>query len=64
MSPLALLLLWTSHMSNQMIAMSNLDNTLMIQSFEATIILLKMWLLLMIDSTTSDEIGVLVFSTR
>jgi len=40
-SPLALLPLWTFYMSNQMIAISDLGNTLIIQSFEVIAMLLK-----------------------
>ena len=64
MSPFALLLLWTSQISNYIITISNLGNTLIILSFKTTVILLKMWLFLIIVSTTSAEIGVLVFSKR
>ena len=64
MRPFTLLLLWTFQISNQMIAISDLDDTLITWSFKATVMLLKMWLLLMIVSTTSDEIEVLVFSKK
>jgi len=47
-----------------MIAMFDLGNTLMILDLDTTVVLLKMWLLLMIVSTISVEIGVLVFSRR
>jgi len=63
-SPLALLPLWTFYMSNQMIAISDLGNTLIIQSFEVIAMLLKIWLFLIIVSTTSNEIEVLVFSKK
>jgi len=61
---LVLLPLWTSQMSNQIIAMSDFRDTLIMQGLEVITILLKIWLLLIIDSTTSAEIGVLVFSRR
>jgi len=51
-------------MSNQIIAMSDFRDTLIMQGLEVITILLKIWLLLIIDSTTSAEIGVLVFSRR
>jgi len=63
-SPLALLPLWTFYMSNQIIAISDLGNTLIIQSFEVIAMLLKIWLFLIIVSTTSNEIEVLVFSKK
>ena len=49
-------------MSTQMIAISDLGNTLITCSFEASNKLLKIWLNLITDSTKSDEIGTLVFS--
>jgi len=64
MRPFTLLLLWTFQISNQMIAISDLGDTLITWSFKATVMLLKMWLLLMIVSTTSDEIKMLVFSKK
>ena len=51
-------------MSSQIIAMSDFGDTLMIYGFEATTMLLKIWLLLMMDLTTSVKIGVLVFSNK
>ena len=63
-SPFALLLLWTFQISNYTIIISNFSKLLMILSLEATIKLLKIWLLLMIVSTTSAIIGMLVFSRR
>ena len=63
-SPFVLLLLWTSHMSNQMIAISVLGNILMIQGFEATTMLLKIWLSLIIILTMFAEIEALVFFKR
>ena len=63
-SPFILLSLWMSHMSNQMIAMSDWRKTLMIWGFKVTTILLKIWLLLIISLTMSDKIEVLVFSNK
>ena len=64
MRPLVLLLLWTSQISSQIIVMLDFKETLIIQDLEAIAILLKMWLFLIMDLTTSAEIGVLVFSDR
>jgi len=64
MRPLALLLLWTSQMFSQIIIMSDLGDTLMMWSLEVITILLKVWLLLIMNLTISAEIGVLVFSNR
>ena len=47
-----------------MMAMSNFGETLIICSFETNAILLNIWFFLIIFSTTTDIIGVLVFSTR
>ena len=44
--------------------MSDSSDTLMMCGFEATMILLKIWLFLMIDSTILVKMGVLVFSNR
>jgi len=49
-------------MFSQIINMFDFSDTLIICSFEAIVMLLNIWLLLMIDSTTSAEMGVLVFS--
>jgi len=58
---LALLPLWTSQMSNQMITISDLGETLMMQGFEAIVILLNMWLFLMMVLTTLAEMEMLVY---
>ena len=63
-SPLVLLPLWTFQISSQIITMSDSSDTLMMCGFEATMILLKIWLFLMIDSTILVKMGVLVFSNR
>jgi len=62
-SPFALLTLWTSQMSTQIIAMSDLGDTLMMmQGLEANMMLLKMWFFLIKSSTMFEVIGVFVFS--
>ena len=52
---LALLLLWTSQISTQMINISNLDETLITYSFEVSTILLKIWFCFIISSTSLDK---------
>jgi len=59
MKLLALLLLWTSHISSQTIAISDLGETLIIWGFNAVDILLKIWLTLRIGSTMLELIGML-----
>ena len=61
---LALLPLWSFQMSSQIIAISDFEDTLIMWSLETIVILLNIWLLLMIDSTTWAKIGVLVFFNR
>jgi len=51
-------------MSSQIIAISDFRDTLIMQDLKVIAILLKIWLLLIIDLTTSAEIEVLVFSNR
>ena len=51
---LALLLLWTSQMSIQMIDMSDFGNTLMTHGLEASVMLLKIWFCLILSSTSLD----------
>ena len=51
---LALLSLWTSQMSIQIIDISNFSDTLMTCSFEASITLLKIWFCLMMFSTSLE----------
>ena len=51
-NPLALLLLWTSQISIQIINMSNFSNTLMTQSLETKVILSKIWFCLIMPSTS------------
>ena len=63
-SPFTLLLLETSQISNQMIVISDLGDTLIIWDFEVTTMLLKIWLFLMIILTKFAKIGVLVFFRR
>ena len=47
-----------------MIAISDLGDTLITWSFKATVMLLKIWLLFIIVSTTFNEIEMLVFSKK
>ena len=61
---LAFALLWTSQMLIQTMDMSYLGETLMTLSFDAKMILLKMWFSLMTFLTTSEEIRVLESSKR
>jgi len=53
-SMLALLLLWTSHMSIQMIDMSNLEDTLMTLGLDAEVTLSKIWFCLRIVLTSLE----------
>jgi len=54
----------TLDMSNQIIVISNLDDALITQGFEASETLLKMWLFFNMDSTTLKLMGILVFSIK
>jgi len=51
-------------MFTQMMAISDLGETLMIHGLDARMILLKMWFLLMISLTTLEVSGVSIFSWR
>jgi len=51
-------------MSSYIIAISDLDDALITQGFEASKILLKMWLFFNMDSTILELIGMLVFSIK
>ena len=62
--PLALLLLWTSHISSHMIAIFKLGNTLITQGFEVREILLKIWLFFKMDLIMLALMEMLVFSIR
>ena len=62
--PLALILLYISQMLNQIINISDFDETLMTLSLNIRAMLLKIWLFLMIFSTTSNMIGVWVSSDK
>ena len=62
MRPFALLLLCESQISSQMMVMSDLSNTLMILGLDAIAMLLKIWLFLIMVSTTSIDSEVFVFS--
>ena len=57
---LALLLLWSSYISSQTIAISDLGEALIIWGFNAVDILLKIWLTLRIGSTMLELIGMLL----
>ena len=61
---LVLLPLWIFQMSSHIIAMSDFGNTLIIWGLEVTVILLKIWLSLIIVSTTSAKSKALAFSKK
>jgi len=61
---LAIELFWESQMLIQTTAESELDNALIIQGFEARVILLKIYICWMAFVTISEEIGCLVSSTK
>ena len=63
-SSLVFVLLWESQISSYMIAMSNLEDTLIILDQKAIEILLKIWLLLRKFSTTSNVIETFMFYMR
>ena len=62
MSILVLLPLYTFHISIQTIAMSDFGDTLITYDFDTNIILLKIWLILIILSTTLELSKMAVFS--
>jgi len=62
MRPLALVLLWVSYISTQIIAMFNFGDTLMTHGLDVRRISLKICIDLMIDSTILELIDILVFS--